>query len=69
MLWIGAVEDAKSIDDRITSASVKEETILDLKNFDFKIASGHTKIQTGNFKKQITTAQGKGQPEKRSRTG
>ena len=60
MQWIGELEDAKSIDDRISSASIKEKSIPDFKNFVFKIASGLRKIPTGNFKKQVTTAEGKG---------
>ena len=56
------VEDAKSIDDLIASASMAGKPILDFENLDFKIASGVTKIQTWNFKKQVTTA------EKRSLT-
>ena len=38
-------------------------------NLDVKIASGLRKISTGNFKKQVTTAERKGQSEKRSLTG
>ena len=37
MLWIGEVEDAKSIDVLITSASIKGKTILDFENLDLKI--------------------------------
>ena len=50
MLWIGEVEDAKCIDDVITSASTTGDPIPD---FDFKIASGLRKILTRNFKKQV----------------
>ena len=45
MLWIGDVEDADSVDDLITSASVTGRPIPDLENLDFKIASGRKKIQ------------------------
>ena len=38
-------------------------------NLDFKIASGLRKIFTWNFKKQVTTAEGRAQSEKRSLTG
>ena len=69
MLWTGEVEDAKSIDDHITSASVSGKPIPDFENLDFKIATGLRKILTGNFKKQVTTAGGKAQAEKRSLTG
>ena len=34
-----------------------------------KIASGLSKISTGNFKKQVTTAEGKAKSERRSLTG
>ena len=44
MLWIGAVEDAKSIDDPITSASITGKSILDFENLDFKIARQDPKI-------------------------
>ena len=57
------------IDDRITSASSLADPILDFENLDFKIASGVNKILTGNVKKQVTTAKGKAQSEKRSLTG
>ena len=57
------------IDDRITSASFLADPILDFENLDFKIASGLKKIPPGNFKKQVTTAEGKAQSEKRSLTG
>ena len=46
MLWVGEVEDAKNIDDLITSASVTRKPILDFENLDFKIASGLRKILT-----------------------
>ena len=41
---------------------------MDFENLDFKIASGLRNILTGNFKKQVTTAEGKAQSEKRSLT-
>ena len=66
--WIGEVEDAKSVDDLITSASRTGKSTADLKNLDTKMASGLRKIQTGNFKKQVTTAEGQAQSEKRSLT-
>ena len=69
MLLIGEVEDAKSIDYLITSASVTVKPVPDSGNLDTKIASGLTKILTGNFKKQVTTAEGKAQSDKRSLTG
>ena len=69
MLWIGEVEFAESIDELITSASLKRSPILDFENLDFKIASGLKKRLAGNFKKQVATAEGKAQSEKRSRTG
>ena len=47
MLWIGQVEDAKSIDDLITSASMTGGPTPDSEKLDFKIASGLTKILTG----------------------
>ena len=62
------LEDAKSMVDLITSASVPRKSVPDFSNLDFKIASGLRKILTGNFKKQVTTAEGKTQPEKRSLT-
>ena len=68
MLWIGEVEDAKSIDDLITSASLPERPIPDVENLDCKFASELRKIFT-NFKKQVTAAEGKPQSEKRSLTG
>ena len=36
MLWIGEVEDAKSIDDLITAASITRRPILDFENLDFQ---------------------------------
>ena len=44
-------------------------TIPDFENLDFKIASGLSKNLTGNFKKQVTTAEGKAQSENTSLTG
>ena len=44
MLWIGADEDATSIDDLITSESITGRPILDLEKLDFKIARGLGKI-------------------------
>ena len=61
MLWIVEVEDAKRIDDLIT--------LPDSENLDLKIASGLRKILAGNFEKQVTSANGKAQSEKRSLTG
>ena len=69
MLRIGEVEDAESMDGLIASASWSGRPIPDFENLDFKIASGLRKILTGNFKKQVTTAEGKAQSEKRSLTG
>ena len=69
MLWVGEVEDATSIDNLIPSASTTGKPIPDFENHDFKIASGLKKIRTGNFTKQVTTAEGKAQSEKRSFTG
>ena len=60
---------ANSIDDLMTSASKTGETIPDFENLHFKIASGLRKILTRNFKKQVTTAEGKPQSEKRSLAG
>ena len=68
MAW-REVEDAKSIDDLITSPSTTGRPILDFENLDCKIESGLRKILTGNFKKQATTAEGKAQSEKRLLTG
>ena len=52
MPWIGEVEDAWSIDDFITSASMTGRPIPDFENLDFKIASGLSKSQPGSFKKR-----------------
>ena len=54
MLWIGEVEDAKCIDDLITSASTTGDPIPDFEILDFKIASGLREILTRKFKKQVT---------------
>ena len=64
VLWIGEVEGAESIDDLITSAPFTGEPIMDFENHDFKIAGGLRKILTGNFEKQVTTAEGKAQSRK-----
>ena len=40
-----------------------------MENLDFKIANGLRKILTGNFKKQVTTTEGKAQSEKTSFIG
>ena len=69
MLWSGGVEDAKSIDGLIPSASITEKPMSNFENLHFKIASGVRKILNGNFKKQVTTTEGKAQSEKRSLTG
>ena len=66
MLWIGKVEDAESIDDLITSTLISWDPIPDFENLDFRITCELRKIQTGNFKKQVTTGEGKAQSEKRS---
>ena len=68
MLLIGEVEDAKSIGDLITSATTTGEPISDFENLDFKIAGGLRKFPTENFKKQVTTAEGKAQSEQSSLT-
>ena len=68
-VWIGEVEDAQSIDDLITSASISGEPILDFENLDFKSTRGVRKILKGNVKKQVTTAERKAQSEKRLLTG
>ena len=60
MRWIGEVEDAKSTDDLITPAFITGRSIPDFENLEIKIASGLGKILTGHFKKQVTTAEGKG---------
>ena len=49
MLWIGEVEDAKSIDELITSASITGRPTLDFENLDFKIATGLMK----NFNRRL----------------
>ena len=59
----------ESIDDLITLASVTGGPILDFENLGFKIARVLRKILTGNFKKQVTTAEGKAPSEKRSLAG
>ena len=69
MLRTGEVDDAKSIDDLITSASTTGKSIPDFENLDFNIARRARKILTGNFKKHVTTAEGKAQSEKRPRMG
>ena len=68
MLWTGEVEDAKSIDELITSTSITRKPMPDFENLDFKIASGLKKIRTGTVKKPVTTAEGKAQLETRSLT-
>ena len=67
--WIGEVEDAESIDNLISLASITGKSVPDFENLEFKIAGGLRKIRTGNFRKQVTTAEGKSQSEKRSLTG
>ena len=69
MLWIGEVEEAKSVDGLITSASITGDPIPDIEILGFKIASGLRKILTGNFKKQVTADEGKAESEKRSLSG
>ena len=70
MLWTGDLQDAHSIDDLNTPASVTRRPIPDFENLDEKkIASGLRNIPTGNVTKQVTTADGKAQSEKRSLTG
>ena len=58
------VDDAKSIDDLIISASITGIPIPDFEKVEF--ASGLREIWTGKSKKQVTTAEGKAQSEKRS---
>ena len=69
MLWIGEIEDPESIDELITAASITSRPILDFENLDFKVGSGLRKTSTGNFKKRVSTAEGKAELEKRSVTG
>ena len=69
MLRHGEVQDAKSIDELITSASTTGRRTPDFENLDFKIATGLRKILTGDFEKQVTEAEGKAQSETRSVTG
>ena len=59
MLWIGEVEDAESIDELSTSASIIGSPMPDFENLHFKIAGGLRKSPAGNLKKQVTTAEGK----------
>ena len=55
------LRDAECVDE-LTSG----KPIPDFENLEFKIASGLTKIPTGNFKKKkVTTAEGKVQQEKK----
>ena len=63
------IEDAKSIDDFTTSASLTGKPMPDFENLDFKSARGVRKILTGNVKKQVTTAERTAQSEKRLLTG
>ena len=64
MLWVGEVDDAKSIDERIASASTAGDPIRDLRESWFQdCMRGLRKILTGNFKKQVTTAEGKAQSD------
>ena len=50
MLWIGEVDDAKSIDELVPSASITGRLIPDFENLDFKIASRLMKILEGTSK-------------------
>ena len=65
----GEVENAKCIVDLMNSASVTGHTIPDFENLNFKIASGHRKIQTVKFKNKLPQPKAKGQSEKRSLAG
>ena len=49
--------------------SVTGKPTADFDNLDFKIASGLRTILTGNFKKQVSTAEGTAQSEERSLAG
>ena len=69
MPWIGELKDVKRVDYLVTSASIAGKPIPYFENLDFKIASELRKILTGNFKKQVTTADRKAQSEKRSLAG
>ena len=53
----------------ITVASMTRIPLLDCENLDFKIASDLRRVHVGNFRKQVTTAEGKAQMERRSLTG
>ena len=64
MDWLGWGCD-KGIDELTTSARKTGKPLPDFENLHFKIASGLRKIVTGNFKKQVITAGGKAQSEKR----
>ena len=68
-LCVGEVEDAYSIDDLITSASITGEPKADFENLDFKIGSGLRKILTRYFTKKVSTVESKAQAEMRSLTG
>ena len=59
MLWIGEMEDAKTIKELETPVSITGKPIPDLDNIGFNIASGSRRILAGNFKKQVTIAEGK----------
>ena len=50
MSWTGEVEDAKRIDQLITSASTTGDPIPDFENLHFKIVSELMKILIGNFR-------------------
>ena len=58
-----------SFKSEVSHSSQQEDQSYTSKNLDFKIASGLREIPTGNFKKQVTTAEGKAPSEKRSLTG
>ena len=67
--WIDDVEDAKGVDDLFISASPSRKPMMEFENLDFKVASGLRTNRARNFMKQINTAEGKAQSEKRSLMG
>ena len=57
MLWIGEVEDAKSVDHFITSASTTGEPFQDFENLDVKIASGLSERKAQSEKRSLAGRQ------------
>ena len=57
MSWINEVEMAGSVDNLVTSQSIKGESLPDLELFDVRVASALRKISSASFRRRVSVAE------------